>query len=346
MRTLFAFLMVGAAVIAPGAVAVTASELTTPAPMSPEAKAYVDQAIALFREQHINSAKMDWPALARKVYAAASGARSSADTYPAIRLIINELGEKHTNFIEPDRARANATGHASGNALPPPLHLPEVVQLANRIGAVRLYGFAGSPEQGTLYAQTGRAKIDQLKTSGACRFILDLRQDTGGNMYPMLTAVGGLLGDGVLGSFEDAHGNLSHWLLKNGQATSEADDPGMALPAPDRTALPLAVLIGPMTMSAGEFTAMSFEGRANTRFFGSPTGGFVTANHLVPLSDGAEIVMTVAWGMDRTGKKYVDRIVPDEETGDGPSAESAAVKWLSAQPCHSTKQQSHSATRR
>lgn len=345
MRTVFAFLLVGATIVAPATVAVCAAQ-STPDPPSPEAKAYLDQAIALFREQHINSAKMDWPALTKKAYAAAAGAKSTADTYPAIRLIIKELGEKHTNFIYPDQAKADATGRASGKALPPPLHLPEARLLANRIGAVRLFGFAGSAEQGKLYAETGRTKVAQLKDAGVCRFILDLRQDTGGNMYPMLTAVGGLLGDGILGTFEDAHGNRSHWLLKNGEATAAADDPGKPVAAGDPAALPVAVLIGPMTTSSGEYTAMSFEGRANTRFFGSRTGGFVTANHLVPLSDGASIVMTVAWGMDRTGKKYVDRIVPDEETGAGPSAENAAVKWLSAQPCHSSKQKSHSAKRR
>jgi C-terminal processing protease CtpA/Prc len=95
----------------------------------------------------------------------------------------------------------------------------------------------------------------------------------------------------------------------------------------------VAVLIGPMTGSAGEYTAMSFKGRSNTRFFGSPSAGYVTANHAAPLSDGAVIVMTGAWGIDRTGKKYLDRIEPDEDTGPGSAAIDAAVKWLSAQPC-------------
>jgi C-terminal processing protease CtpA/Prc len=78
---------------------------------------------------------------------------------------------------------------------------------------------------------------------------------------------------------------------------------------------------------------MSFEGRQRTRFFGSPSAGFVTANSPIPLPDGAVLVMTVAWGLDRTGKRYVDRIEPDEDTGSGGAALGVAVDWLSHQSC-------------
>jgi C-terminal processing protease CtpA/Prc len=346
MRNFTLLAVFAAAVISPGASAIGASQFSTPAPMSPEAKAYLDKAIALFREQHINSAKMDWPALTQKAYAAAAGAKTTADTYPAIRLIIKELGEKHTNFMEPDRARADATGKPSGSALPPPLLLPEAMRLANGIGVIRLYGFMGSAEEGKAYADAGEKKIAQLKAAGVCKFVVDLRFDQGGNMYPMITALSGLLHDGVLGTFENAQGKLHPWLLKNGIATedSESESPaGRASQAPN--SLPVAVLLGPMTMSSGEYTAMSFEGRANTRFFGAPSGGYVTANHVVPLSDGAAIVMTSAWGRDRTGRKYTDRIDPDENTGGGGTAMDAAVKWLSAQPCPSGRR-AHAAKRR
>jgi C-terminal processing protease CtpA/Prc len=346
MRTLLAFMMAGAAVVAPGAIALAASQ-SAPAPMSPEANAYLDKAIELFREQHINSSKMDWPALTQKAYAAAAGAKTSADTYPAIRLIIQALGEKHTNFMEPDRAKADATGKPSGNAQAPALMLPEGMRLANGIGVIRLYGFMGSPEQGKAYAEAGEAKIAQLKAAGVCKFVVDLRFDQGGNMYPMITALSGLLHDGVLGTFENAQGKLHPWVLKNGIATEDTQVP--AAPQPTRhtaNSLPVAVLLGPMTMSSGEYTAISFEGRANTRFFGAPSGGYVTANTVVPLSDGAAIVMTVAWGHDRTGKKYTDRIEPDENTGSGGAALDAAVKWLSAQHCPAAARHAASARRR
>jgi C-terminal processing protease CtpA/Prc len=334
MRTSVIFLAAAGAVLAPAALAIGAAQFTTPAPMSPDAKAYLDRAIALFREQHINSSRMDWPALTQKAYAAAGGAKTSADTYPAIRLIIKELGEKHTFFIGPDQAKAEMTGTPSGTAMPLPFHPPEAMRLASGIGVVTLHDFMGSPHQGQLYANTGKAEIERLKAQGVCRFVVDLRPDKGGNMYPMISSVGGLLGDGILGTFEDTHKRFTSWVIKGGIATVA---PTTDSPARPSTAvspqLPVAVLIGPSTGSAGEFTAMSFEGRPNTRFFGSASAGYVTANQPAVLSDGAVIVMTGAWGIDRRGKKYLDPIQPDEVTGDGAAAMEAAVKWLSAQPC-------------
>jgi peptidase S41-like protein len=326
------FVALALAVSVPAVIALEAARSTASTNMSPEAKAYLDRAIALFREQHINSAKADWPTLTHDAYAAAAGSRTTADTYPAIRLIIKELGEKHTLFVDPDQAKAVATGKPSGKAVPPPMLLPEGTRLANGIGVIRLYGFMGPIDQGKLYTETAQGKIGDMKAHGICRFVLDIRDDTGGNMYPMLNGVKGLLEPGILGTFQSPHGQYASWALDDGAVTVRP--PQDTFPVGIRTSatLPVAVLIGPHTASAGEFTAMSFEGRPNTRFFGSPSAGFVTANSPVPLSDGAVLVMTNSWGLDRTGKKYVDRIEPDEETGVGGALDSA-VKWLSSQPC-------------
>lgn len=334
MRRLVAFVAVAAAVVGPAALAIGAAQLTTPAPMSPAAKAYLDRAIALFREQHINSSKMDWPALTKKVYAAAAGAQKTADTYPDIRLIIKELGEKHTFFLEPDQARAEMTGKSSGTATAPSFQPPEAVRLASGVAVVTLHGFMGSPDQAQLYARQGQAEIERAKAENVCRFIVDLRDDTGGNMYPMISSVAGLLGDGLLGTFVNAHKQFVPWMLKG--STTTIGQMSYSLPKaepPSSLQVPVAVLIGPSTASAGEFTAMSFEGRPRTRFFGSESAGYVTANQPMPLSDGAVIIMTSGWGIDRNGKKYVDSMQPDETTGAGNQAMRAAVKWLSAQPC-------------
>jgi len=317
------------------------SSAQTPSPpaatnyaQSSEPRAYLDRAIALFRQFHINSKKMDWPVLWAKAHAAAADARTPADTYPAIRLIIKELGEKHTFLMTPDQARAQETGKSANGTRPPALLLPDGERLAEDIGVIRLYGFGGSQDQAKLYSAFGRAKITEFQARGICRFVVDLRPNTGGNMYPMIDAVSGLLDEGVLGTFENAAGQFTPWILKDGTATVGTTVQSLATQtAPATNSYPVAVLLGPLTASAGEYTAMSFKGRTNTRFFGTASAGFVTANQPMPLSDGAVIIMTSAWGFDRTGKKYVDVVEPDEDTGAGGPALDAAVKWLSAQRC-------------
>ena len=305
---------------------------------SSEPRAYLDRAIALFRQFHINSKKMDWPVLWAKAHAASKDARTPADTYPAIRLIIKELGEKHTFLMTPDQAQAQDTGKSVNGTQPPALLLPDGERLAEDIGIIRLYGFGGSQDQAKLYSAFGRAKIAQFEARGICRFVVDLRPNIGGNMYPMIDAVSGLLDEGVLGTFENAAGQFTPWILKNGTATVGATAQSLAAPtAPATNPYPVAILLGPLTASAGEYTAMSFKGRTNTRFFGTASAGFVTGNQPMPLSDGAVIIMTSAYGLDRTGKKYVDVVKPDEVTGAGGPALDAAVKWLSTQPCAAKK---------
>lgn len=304
------------------------------APIAPEAKSYLDQAISLFQKSHINGATADWPTLTAKAYAAAAGAKKPSDTYPAIQLIIKELGEKHTFFMDPDTASANATGAAAGSAPAPVFALAEADKLANGVGVIRLYGFAGSDELGRQYADYGRNRIARLRAKGVCRFILDLRNNTGGNMYPMLSALSPLLDDGILGTFDYADGRRTYWGLRDGQGI-ETPDVITASAARKAETLPVAVIIGPRTASSGEYTAMAFKGRANTRFFGLASAGYVTANDPFKLSDGATILITDSWGSDRTGKKYVDAIEPDETKGFGGPTIDAANGWLMRQPCPS-----------
>jgi C-terminal processing protease CtpA/Prc len=334
MRGLNFLVLVALASMGPPAFAETKAVPTASASsLGPEAKAYIDEAIALFRKSHINAGKMDWPALTAKAYAAVAGARTPRDTYPAIQLIIKELGEKHTVFLDPDTAKAQSTGVSTSTATAPPLMLTEVAKLANGVGLVRLYGFTGSDAWARQYVEHGRSRIAGLQAEGVCRFILDLRSNTGGNMYPMLSALSPLLDDGNLGKFEYADGHMTYWGLKDGEASETKET--FAPVAPKKAAtLPVAVLLGQRTASSGEFTAMSFKGRANTRFFGSPTAGYVTGNDPVKLSDGAMILMTDGWGIDRTGRKYVDVVLPDEDTGYGGPTLDAATDWLMRQGCN------------
>lgn len=338
MRRRIPLLTIIASVVAFGAVSLRAPQVARREPMSPQAKAYLDAAIGLFRGQHINSSKMDWPAITRRAYATAAGARTTADTYPAIRLIISQLGEKHTILIEPDQAKADLTGKASGSAQPQPFVLPQATRIGGGIGLIRLYSFMGSSAQGQLYARTAQAEVNALKRQGVCRFIVDLREDGGGNMYPMLNGVSGLLEPGLLGSFETPQRKFMPWTLNGGIVVAQPPQETRPIATENPTTRPVAVLIGPHTGSSGEFTAMSFEGRANTRSFGAPTAGYVTGNVPMTLSDGALILMTGSWGLDRTGKRYLDRIEPDESIGSfdeliGKGIVNSAVKWLSAQPC-------------
>jgi hypothetical protein len=293
-------------------------------PITPAANAYLDRALDILQSKHINKYKVDWLTLRAHAHAAAAHAQTPADTYQAIRVAIGDLGEKHTVFLPPD---ADIESLSAG---PSPVPL-DAKALGEHVVELTLPG-TGDPI-GEKYIQTLKTAIAEHERAGACGWIVDLRTDTGGNVRPMLIGLSSLLGPGPFGGSRNADGRLEVMTLRDGLPVSI---PVRTFPKPSKrpapTLQPVAVLVGPRTTSAGEFTALAFEGRANARSFGAPTAGFTTGNVLVGLSDGAAIALTVDQHLDRTGKLVEGPLEPDQPTAPE-RAEVEAIAWLANLGC-------------
>ena len=306
-------------------------------PPSAEAATYLDQAIALLRAHHINSAKADWPRLIAHANAEIAGARTPADTYPAIRHLIADLGVRHSFFMPPPTqaqidaaAKAGPTGVVAGTAM------PTSALLDGRVGVVRLPELntlsPGGPERGRTYQQVLRAALQGLDQAPLCGWIIDLRDDGGGNMWPMLTGLDPLLGTGPFGFFVSPQGSVpwlrtSRGIISSMPWESVAPPPSFALV---HAAAPLAVLIGPGTASSGEMTALALIGRPGVRVFGAPSAGFTSGNAPFPMPDGALLTVTVSFVADRLHKIHEgEPIEPDVATGTG--ADDVAKAWIEQQ---------------
>lgn len=190
----------------------------------------------------------------------------------------------------------------------------------------------GGTEAERRYIREGAAAVRDLDRRHPKGWVVDLRGNTGGSMYPMLTVLAPLLGHGHLGSFVDAAGEVSgRWLLRDGVVYVD-DEALSATPHPYLPAEPeppVAVLIDGRTMSAGEATLIAFLGMPRVRTFGAPTAGLATGNVAVDLADGAVLVLTVAREADRTGRLYGNApIAPDRPTPGDADALTDAVAWL------------------
>jgi C-terminal processing protease CtpA/Prc len=173
--------------------------------------------------------------------------------------------------------------------------------------------------------------LDQAHPNG---WIVDLRGNVGGNMWPMLTGIGPLLGESDdLGEFFTTSGH-SVWRYRDGVA-SAVEDNGKQNPYPRVDGTPhkvtgtpkVAVPVDNWTGSSGEALAIAFRGRPQTRFFGEHTQGASTANQIFNLSDGAAIWLTIGVDADRTGKQYTNGIDPDETVkGPEPAVPAEAEK--------------------
>ena len=157
--------------------------------------------------------------------------------------------------------------------------------------------------------------IATVDTIGMCGWIVDLRGNSGGNMWPMLAGVGPVLGEGIVGAFVDPDSVVIEWYYRDGASgLGPNNDIVRVTDTPYELILQLptvAVLTGPVTASSGEGIVTAFRGRNATRSFGLGTAGLSTANRTFRLSDGARMFLTVSTFADRTGMLYGGVMEPD-----------------------------------
>ena len=96
------------------------------------------------------------------------------------------------------------------------------------------------------------------------------------------------------------------WLSNSWKA--QLDELHPAKGVVDLSKVPLAVLTGPATASAGESVVIALKGRPHTRFFGQPTAGLPTGNRTFTLPDGAVIALTTTVELDRNHVQYDGRV--------------------------------------
>jgi len=198
---------------------------------------------------------------------------------------------------------------------------PESRLLNDKVGLVTIPPFASSDSlQQNLYASDLRGHLTRLRNSGADRWILDLRANTGGNMWPMLSGLSSLLSADTVGYFLEPGGRKEPW-RSHAQARSSSQE-----------IEPIAVLLGPYTCSSGEAVAVAFKCRPHTRFFGLSTCGLTTDNDDFPLPDGALLMLTIGIFADRCGVPYPAGLTPDEQAGTLKWSDSTAIvtasQWL------------------
>ena len=280
-------------------------------PIAPAANKFLDEAISVVRKNALRAKDVDWAAREPEIHAFAAGAQQLSDVYPAIRYLLGLLGDGHSFFQPPVQTKAYAAGGAENPK-------PEL-RTQNGVAYISIPGYAGTdPTAARAYALYMFKALQEAAPAARCGWIIDLRTNGGGNMYPMLNGLEPFLGDGTLGFFV-APSRKDPW-----RAPSAVSPSPILMPL--RSAW-VAVITGPHTASSGEIVAIAFRDRPNTRSFGHATAGLSTANNGFRLSDGSSLVLTVAVDADRTGRVYGGKIEPDE-TVDDPAVLDAASKWL------------------
>ena len=316
--------------IQPPEVTITPLARTT---LPPVVANYLDEALGYAKKYALDRDSVDWPAVTDDAYALASEATSPAGAYPAINFTLRRI-DRHS-FLRPPREQQGwANGNNDNDDIDPNLQYPSGRRVSERMAYLQVPGVSsGHGKTLQAYADSLHTLIARLDGPKVDEWIVDLRQNTGGNCWPMLAGVGPLLGEGTCGYFMRRDGSEADaWHYWNG-ASWLGNEALQTATTPYRTQRParVAVLYGPKTASSAEVIAVAFRGRPGARSFGRPTSGYSTGNQTFRLSDGAVILLTVSVYGDRLKRGYGGRIPPDmivePETGIDAASEAAAV-WL------------------
>jgi carboxyl-terminal processing protease len=313
----------------------------SPTAITPDAAAFLDNAIDVMRQHALHAQDVDWDALRTEAFKRAGGAFNPIDTYPAIYWSLVQLRDPGSHIrlpagLYPDQialmqqAEREAQNSAPAGArmvstAPTPFvarRLPEghiVTVQGKNFGYIVLPRCSAKDDEGLLiYAEDVRRILGDLSGQNPKGWIVALRGNTGGNMWPMLTGIGPVLGDGAVGAFVATSGKMT-WFYQDGKTGTRnpagLETVSLALqeaPVSLAPSAPVAVLVDSSTASSAEAITIAFHGRPDTRFFGTHTAGKSTAVQPFKLDDGAEIYLTTAIDADRTGKAFPDGFTPDQ----------------------------------
>ncbi|HLZ88623.1 MAG TPA: S41 family peptidase [Puia sp.] len=313
---------------------------TLPLPCMQKAEKLLDEALSFMQRTYYRRDEVSWPDLTTKARQQLLTAGNCDDAYASISWCFRQLNEHHSFVMPPDKAARYNRDEES------PAPEPPLSQLVGEIKGEWLQdsiGYLTVPWVSTSdslicerIADSLQAVIARLDARGISRWIIDLRKNSGGNCWPMLTGVGPLLGDGVYGYFV-ASGERIPLAYRDGSSFQgrhvrcRVSNKGYHT---QRDHKAIVVLTGRRTVSAGEIVALAARGREQTCLIGEPTAGLTTANATYSLSDRSMLVLTVCQEADRTGRICEGSIQPDKliaantpAVGDDP-ARTAAINWL------------------
>jgi carboxyl-terminal processing protease len=268
-------------------------------------RAYATRVLDLIEHRALYADRVDWAVVRARLLAAADRAVVPAELHEALDVVAKEAGGPHSRLLPPDAVRQLADRSSQ---------FPEA-RVVNGAGVLVLPACRSDRRCRRAYAAAGGRALRLLQPVRG--WVVDLRGNGGGSMWPMLAAAAPLLqGDGVIGAFIDRDGARIPWWLRHGRVGT-GWRPQARSKGPSTLPGPAAVLTDGGTASSGEAVAVAFRGLPRVRSYGAATYGFSTANESFPMPDGARLLITGARFADRTGAVYEGPLTPDTKIVEG-----------------------------
>ena len=314
-----------------------------------------DELFTTIKQNSVHRLKVDWKQVEAEYRQQLAQAPTDVQRARAVVAVFAKLGDVHSSLTWQGKYYGHhvPVDEATHQKLKPLMvrqrqeaGKPTTKMLPGNIAFVRVPAYQGSLDKMQKAAVELHDQVGQLIDQKPVGWIVDLRLNGGGNMYPMLLGLQPLLGNEVIGGTIGADMKLMHhWALKSEglywrQGTSEHRIIGMGKPARFEAAnAPVAVLVGPVTISSGQVTALAFKHRPRAVLLGEPTGkGYTTVN--TPITIGSAFLnLSVGYMADRQGNAYKEIVLPDITLEGGDLFDQlmddrkvqAAIQWLKMQ---------------
>ncbi|MFT3824668.1 MAG: S41 family peptidase [Chitinophagaceae bacterium] len=310
-------------------------------------KHLIDSTLHLMQQQSMYTKSVNWKNVYDSTYLLAGNAKTYEEAVPALRYAFDALHDHHGWLVINGKDYRNSHYIPDTNRINPATKATIAKGGKFYAGTIEKYYtylsipfFSGNSATGMhWFAQTLQDSLCKYSNTGTKGFIIDLRLNGGGNMYPMYAGIANLFSNGLIGSFIDHTGKeTGNWSIKNnGVLLNDSILVQLERTCGNYSKFPVAVLTGPLTGSAGECIAFGLGARKNTRLFGETTAGFVTTNNgfLLPGTDNG-IVLAVGLMKDHNGRIARENIKPDVSIIGGDNFEDrandkkiqTALQWL------------------
>lgn len=278
----------------------------------PEVKQYVSRYLSIIKQNSIYTNELNWANIESNINLLTRYIYSLSEAQVLVEYILQKLrseGDTHSFLQSPgwtEKLRMMGQPFPVSKILSPdigyiniPRFTSEEVSVARKFASV---------------LQECIRELDQKRNVD--KWIIDLRENTGGGMYPAIAGLGPLLGNGPLGQFVGyKDGQIYHlsWSYSKGKAMlgknvmAKVDNPYKNI----QKKIKIALLVGPNTSSSGEMIAIAFIGKSGVTLIGQPTAGLISGNSAFPLLNGNILYLASAYTKDRLGKTYKKGIYPD-----------------------------------
>jgi len=283
-------------------------------------KQFIDRSFALIKSHSINVEDLD--KIKSDLYSKSENLSSVDELAPLYEDVFQKLHDHHGSLKYKGKTYGWQKPLASNNSyLKEKIKTEKFVQskiIDKKYGYIRILGNDDfSFKKVDSLADDIVSHINAVNSNKIKGWIIDLRLNTGGNMYPILLGLKNFIGnDLVFGGFNDAKNqSTGKWEVQQGKMLIDGVEleNKKTLENPIKGTVPIIILTSCYTASAGEMTAISFIGRNNTFIVGEPTANYTTAVQGFKINSVAGINLSTDYVIDRNQKVYKNNITPDFE---------------------------------